>query len=71
MQKIKADNLKRIETGALKINDDWTGLFIRGDSCIELLNVFKTILDEGHDIDWIQRFVLGTYIDIIKKEVLL
>lgn len=23
----------RIETGALQINDDWPGVFIRGDDC--------------------------------------
>lgn len=28
----------RVETGALQINDDWPGLFIRGDWCIDLYN---------------------------------
>lgn len=26
--------MKRIETGALQINDDWPGVFIRGDSAL-------------------------------------
>lgn len=43
LQKINADNKDRIETGALQINDDWPGLFIRGDDCIML----RTILDAG------------------------
>jgi hypothetical protein len=30
--------MDRVETGALQINDDWPGLFIRGDSCIDLYN---------------------------------
>jgi hypothetical protein len=24
----------RVETGPLQINDDWPGLFVRGDACI-------------------------------------
>lgn len=28
----------RVETGALQINYDWPGLFIRGDRCIDLYN---------------------------------
>jgi hypothetical protein len=24
----------RIETGALRVGDDWRGLFVRGDNCI-------------------------------------
>jgi len=70
MQTIKADNLERIETGGLKINDDWTGLFIRGDSCIELINVLTSILNQESGIDWTQRFILENYVEIIKKEVL-
>lgn len=30
-------NAPRIETGALKIDDDWPGLFIRGGRCIDLM----------------------------------
>ena len=29
----------RIETGALQIGDDWTGLFIRGDDAFMLRNL--------------------------------
>lgn len=25
---------KRLETGALKLGNDWTGLFVRGDDCL-------------------------------------
>lgn len=31
MRKIVADIDKRIETGPLQINNDWPGVFIRGD----------------------------------------
>lgn len=40
IRKIKVDleEDERIETGALKINDDWAGLFIRGDNaaCLKM-----------------------------------
>ena len=31
----------RIETGALQINDDWTGLFVRGNEALTLLQILK------------------------------
>ena len=41
MRKIKITIDSRVETGGLQINDDWPGLFIRGDDCF----YFKGILD--------------------------
>lgn len=34
----------RIETGSLKIGDDWTGYFIRGDNAIYLCQALDNIL---------------------------
>jgi hypothetical protein len=37
----------RVETGALQIDDDWPGLFIRGDGCMKLqvsLDYIKDLL---------------------------
>ena len=36
----------RVETGSLQINDDWPGLFIRGDNCI----FFKMMIKEAINI---------------------
>ena len=36
----------RVDTGPLKINNDWTGLFIRGDECASLLGALKGIGSE-------------------------
>lgn len=69
MQKINSDNKKRIETGALQINDDWKGLFIRGDDAIMLLGLFETISKEER-LDWTEIAIAKTYVDIIRKEVL-
>jgi hypothetical protein len=41
IRKIKTDDKDRIETGALQVNDDWTGLFIRGDDCVTLLDILE------------------------------
>ena len=43
MRKIKAEiGDHRVETGALQINDDWPGLFVRGDDCLG----FKFLLED-------------------------
>ena len=35
----------RVETGALRIGNDWKGLFIRGDDCIQMMGVLDMVLD--------------------------
>lgn len=69
MQKINTDNEKRIETGALQVNDDWKGLFIRGDDAIMLLGLFETISKE-ETIEWTEIEIAKAYAKIIKEEVL-
>lgn len=31
----------RVETGAVRFGDDWPGLFIRGDDCLQLYLLLK------------------------------
>ena len=68
--RIKANNKERVETGALQINDDWTGLFIRGDDCSELRDVFERYL---YLLDGSEHDVFSTklrkIIQIIDKDV--
>lgn len=40
---------RRVETGAVQFNDDWPGLFIRGDDSFSLISAFRVILDELPD----------------------
>lgn len=35
----------RVETGALEINDDWPGVFIRGDNAMHYAVCLKRLLD--------------------------
>ena len=43
MRKIKSKISIRVETGALQINDDWAGVFVRGDDCPALLDALYKI----------------------------
>jgi len=36
---------KRVETGAVQFGDDWPGLFVRGDDCIQLALTLSAALD--------------------------
>lgn len=69
VRKIQTDDTIRVETGALQINDDWKGLFIRGDDAIQLLQVLNAIINE-ESLDWTDVAVAKAYAEIIKKEVL-
>jgi len=50
MRQIESDIEERVETGALQINDDWPGLFIRGDDCTALLAILEgAVMEYGPD----------------------
>lgn len=36
---------RRVETGPVQFNDDWPGLFIRGDDCRRMLFGMRTLLN--------------------------
>lgn len=46
LRKIKTEDTKRVETGPLQINDDWPGVFIRGDNAFHYAMHLQTVLDE-------------------------
>ena len=37
-------DFSRVETGAIRFEDDWPGIFIRGDDCMRL----RMVLEELH-----------------------
>lgn len=73
---IKIQDQERIETGAVQFNDDWPGLFIRGDNAYVLYVSIRYILDllSEREIPQVFKFycgVLETYASIIEKEICL
>lgn len=67
--KINTDREDRVETGALKINNDWKGLFIRGDWCLELMLILEGVLD-GRELNIFEKNIITEYIRIIDEDVL-
>lgn len=71
----------RIENGGLKLGDDWPGLFIRGDSCIDLVGRVQSALEllQAHTPEAVKGgvdYILATnglegLRDIIARDVLL
>ena len=57
---------KRIETGKLQIDDDWPGLFIRGDDCMLLIDMLYFYRDHSKDEDFFRIEVSQSLIDKIK-----
>lgn len=48
---VDLDRDQRIETGVLQINEDWPGIFIRGDNAFGYAMEIKMILNSKDDID--------------------
>lgn len=63
---------KRIETGALRIGGDWTGLFVRGDDCLGKLRfILNDWLMNGSQVDpsivGFVRFLIAEIEDNVKE----
>jgi hypothetical protein len=58
MKHIIADlGANRVETEAIQFNNDWKGLFIRGDDCIELLTIINAYLEKGGNAWYYKPFL--------------
>ena len=42
------EQIDRVETGAMRINDDWCGVFIRGDNAKMLLGELQQLKKDIH-----------------------
>ena len=56
--------LERVETGALQINDDWTGLFIRGDDALYLRDILADAFGNGKSFESEYIYKLIRIIDV-------
>ena len=56
-----------VETGPVQFGDDWLGLFIRGDRCIELRNVLQTALDQMAMPDKLHELQIVSYLRLIDE----
>jgi len=59
----------RVETGALQINNDWKGLFIRGDDCMMLLEILDRVADGKEPEFWDIHFLVAIK-NYIRNDVL-
>jgi hypothetical protein len=49
VEKISVVRDHRVETGVIQFNDDWPGVFIRGDDCRGFAMAIKTLLEGRTD----------------------
>jgi hypothetical protein len=64
-------SMKRVETGPLKINDDWTGVFIRGDDALMLFRpaltkiLIRKATGEGEDLNVFDIRAIEHLVDVL------
>lgn len=53
---------ERVETGALEINGDWPGIFIRGDDCLQYSMHLRKAVEvlKQHQLSNMDAFTLST-----------
>jgi len=61
---------QRVETGPLQFGDDWPGLFVRGDDCIDLAYALERalphLIGQSHIIA--SRFVSTIFYQVLGAE---
>lgn len=63
-------NNDRVETGAVKFGDDWTGLFIRGDDCIRMMQSLEYMLSRVNaDPNSIEFKIYNSYLEMLIEEI--
>lgn len=64
----------RTPTGAMQFQDDWPGLFIRGDSAVPVMTAIRRLqarLRDSNDIEIVSALVvLGSLADTIDRDVI-
>ena len=68
IKQLETSDEQRIETGPIKFNDDWPGLFMRGDDAMRCSMMLKKVLayiDDpasftGLEAEIMRRYILST-----------
>ena len=63
------EGIDRVETGALQINIEWKGLFVRGDECIMLLETLNRVIDKK-ELEFWDIHYLNAIKNYIQNDVL-
>lgn len=58
----------RIETGPIQFNDDWPGIFLRGDSAFHIANVLSQV--HSGQKDALTDIQLKNIIDLLRECIL-
>jgi hypothetical protein len=61
--------MERVETGALQIGDDWTGLFVRGDDAMFKLKDILLKAADGEELSDMESFVASWLVAKINQDV--
>ena len=64
--KIEANISERIETGVLQVNDDWPGIFIRGDNALYYGYILQELIDNGK-LDPVRSLQLVSLADLLQS----
>jgi len=57
--------MSRVETGPVRIDDDWKGLFIRGDTALGLSVTLQQVLVLIPDENWLAKAQLQDAIELL------
>lgn len=63
----------RVPTGAVQFNDDWPGLFVRGDNAFALMLELKQILEtlDAHKELNCQTYLVREIVQTLEQDVIL
>jgi len=64
---ITTDNEPRLETGVVQCDDDWPGIFIRGDDAVRMAHCIETVLEDSVNNQTLFTMMLSSYPALFKS----
>lgn len=61
------DKHPRLETGVVQVDDDWPGIFIRGDDAVRMAHCIETVLEDSVYNETLFTKMLSSYPTLLKS----
>ena len=63
------EHAERVETGPVQFNDDWPGVFIRGDNALWIamcLEQYMTAVEKGEELGWTSTLEIKNLLHLLR-----
>ena len=67
IRKIKIDSNERVETGPVQFNDDWPGIFIRGDNAAHYAFMLESFMLDSNGEKAVSAAAVNSLLRLLRE----